>query len=132
MNEQSAHQFANSYVQGICEVAKCQSAILYCVLANLLLMVVAAWVAPLLMQVAGLVISICSIVFFVKLRFALNKKSVPLTIVMVILMLVPLINVLLLVGHVIAATKVLRAAGLKVGLLGVSAAELARFRSSNM
>ena len=78
------------------------------------------------MPLAWVAIFICSIVFFVKLRLAM-KKSLPLTIIAVILLFIPLVGLLILLLNSAAATKILRSAGLRVGLMGVSSSELARF-----
>ena len=109
----------------IVRVAKNQTALLYCVLANLLVYLVGAWLRP-LMPLAWVAIFICSIVFFVKLRLAM-KKGLPLTIIAVILLFIPLVGLLTLLINSAAATKILRSAGLRVGLMGVSSSELARF-----
>lgn len=76
------------------------------------------------MPLAGVAVFICSIVFLVKLRLAM-KKSLLLTIIAAIFMVVPLIGLFILVVNTVAATKILRCAGLKVGLMGVSSSELA-------
>ena len=109
----------------IVRVAKNQTALLYCVLANLLVYLVGAWLRP-LMPLACVAIFICSIVFLVKLRLAM-KKSLLLTIIAAIFMVVPLIGLFILVVNTVTATKILRCAGLKVGLMGVSSSELANF-----
>ena len=113
----------------IVRVAKNQTALLYCVLANLLVYLVGAWLRP-LMPLAWVAIFICSIVFFVKLRLAM-KKSLLLTIIAVILLFIPLVGLLILLINSSAATKILRSAGLRVGLrvglMGVSSTELINF-----
>lgn len=111
----------------IYEIAKLQSAILYCVLANIVIMLLYA--IPVIGQLAGLVVFICSIVFFIKLSTAL-KRPMGLSVILGILLIVPLLGLILLLNAVITATKVLRAAGLKVGLMGVSAGEREAFRNS--
>ena len=109
----------------IVQVAKNQTFLLYCVLANLLVYLVGAWLRP-LMPLAWVAIFICSIVFFVKLRLAM-KKSLLLTIIAVILLFIPLVGLLILLINSSAATRILRSAGLRVGLMGVSSTELANF-----
>ena len=109
----------------IVRVAKNQTALLYCVLANLLVYLVSAWLRP-LMPLAWVAIFICSIVFFVKLRLAM-KKSLLLTIIAVILLFIPLVGLLILLINSSAATRILRSAGLRVGLMGVSSTELINF-----
>ena len=109
----------------IVQVAKNQTFLLYCVLANLLVYLVGAWLRP-LMPLAWVAIFICSIVFFVKLRLAM-KKSLLLTIIAVILLFIPLVGLLILLINSSAATRILRSAGLRVGLMGVSSSELACF-----
>lgn len=114
-------------------VAKNQSNILYCVLVNLVLTIL-TWFIPAGLSIAAqfvsLAISIGMIVFLVKLRNSM-KKNVVMTILVCFLMLIPLINLLVLISHVVSATKLLRSAGLKVGLMGVSSADLAVFRERN-
>ena len=112
-------------VEEIVRVAKNQTALLYCVLANLLVYLVGALLGP-LMPLAGVAVFICSIVFLVKLRLAM-KESLLLTIIAAIFMVVPLIGLFILVVNTVAATKILRCAGLKVGFMGVSSSELANF-----
>ena len=120
-------------VDEICNVAKNQSNILYCVLVNLVLTIL-TWFIPAGLSIAAqfvsLAISIGMIIFLVKLRNAM-KKNIGVTILVCILMLIPLINLLVLISHVVRATKLLRSAGLKVGLMGVSSTELANFRERN-
>ena len=109
----------------IVQVAKNQTFLLYCVLAKLLFYLVGLLMGP-VMPIVGLAVLVCSIVFFVKLRLAM-KKGLPLTIVAVILLFIPLVGLLTLLINSAAATKILRSAGLKVGLMGVSASQLAQF-----
>lgn len=109
----------------IVQVAKNQTFLLYCVLAKLLFYLVGLLMGP-VMPIVGLAVLVCSIVFFVKLRLAM-KKGLPLTIIAVILLFIPLVGLLTLLINSAAATKILRCAGLKVGLMGVSSSELARF-----
>ena len=109
----------------IVQVAKNQTFLLYCVLAKLLFYLVGLLMGP-VMPIVGLAVIVCSIVFFVKLRLAM-KKGLPLTIVAVILLFIPLVGLLTLLINSAAATKILRSAGLKVGLMGVSASQLAQF-----
>ena len=127
-------------VDEICNVAKNQSYILYCVLINIILIFSLFFIPAMSVNampfIAVLVIlsavgfSVATIVFLVKLRNAM-KKNVALTVFACILMFVKYVSLLVLVYHVISATKLLRSAGLKVGLMGVSSAELARFRENN-
>ena len=127
-------------VDEVCNVAKNQSYILYCVLINIILIFslffIPAERVNAMPFIAVLVIlpvvffSVATIVFLVKLRNAM-KKNVALTVFACILMFVNYVSLLVLVYHVISATKLLRSAGLKVGLLGVSSAELALFRERN-
>ena len=109
----------------IVQVAKNQTFLLYCVLAKLLFYLISLLLGP-LMPVVGLAALVCSIVFFVKLRLAM-KKSLPLTVIAVILLFIPLVGLLILLLNSAAATKILRSAGLRVGLMGVSSSDLARF-----
>lgn len=109
-------------------VAKNQSNILYCVLVNLILTIFSRYIP--FGSLISLAVAIGMIIFLVKLRNSM-KKNVVMTILVCFLMLIPLINLLVLVSHVVSATKILRSAGLKVGLMGVSSAELSRFRDNN-
>ena len=115
-------------VDEICNVAKNQSSILYCVLINLILTIFSRYIP--FGSLISLAVAIGMIIFLVKLRNSM-KKNVVMTILVCFLMLIPLINLLVLVSHVVSATKLLRSAGLKVGLMGVSSAELALFRERN-
>ena len=109
-------------------VAKNQSNILYCVLVNLILTIFSRYIP--FGSLISLAVAIGMIIFLVKLRNSM-KKNVVMTILVCFLMLIPLINLLVLVSHVVSATKILRSTGLKVGLMGVSSAELSRFRDNN-
>ena len=115
-------------VDEICNVAKNQSNILYCVLVNLILTIFSRYIP--FGSLISLAVAIGMIIFLVKLRNSM-KKNVVMTILVCFLMLIPLINLLVLVSHVVSATKLLRNAGLRVGLMGVSSAELSRFRENN-
>ena len=127
-------------VDEICNVAKNQSYILYCVLINFIVIfslffipaerVNAMPFIAVLVILPVVVFSVATIVFLVKLRNAM-KKNVALTVFACILMFVNYVSLLVLISHVVSATKLLRSAGLKVGLMGVSSAELAVFRERN-
>ena len=112
-------------VDDIVRIAKNQTALLYCVLAHIALYIVGALLGP-VAPFVGLAIFICSISFFIKLRLAM-KKSLLFTIIVAIFLIIPLIGLIVLVVNTVAATKILRSAGLKVGLMGVSASQLAQF-----
>ena len=109
----------------IVQIARRQSALLYCVLARILIVLVGG-VLGALWPVASLAVAVCTVVCLVRLRMAM-KKSLLLTVILAILLFVPLIGLIILVVNTVAATKILRGAGLKVGLMGVSASELANF-----
>ena len=109
----------------IVQVAKNQTFLLYCVLAKLLFYLISLLLGP-LMPVVGLAALVCSIVFFVKLRLAM-KKSLLLTIIAAILLFIPLLGLITLLINSSAATRILRSAGLRVGLMGVSSTELINF-----
>ena len=109
----------------IVQIARRQSALLYCVLARILIVLVGG-VLGALWPVASLAVAVCTVVCLVRLRMAM-KKSLLLTVILAILLFVPLIGLIILVVNTVAATKILRGAGLKVGLMGVASSELACF-----
>ena len=109
----------------IVQIARRQSALLYCVLARILIVLVGG-VLVALWPVASLAVAVCTVVCLVRLRMAM-KKSLLLTVILAILLFVPLIGLIILVVNTVAATKILRGAGLKVGLMGVASSELACF-----
>lgn len=113
-------------VADIEKIARFQSYILYCVLANIVLLFAGGFMAALL-PVVSLAVLIGMIISFVSLRNAM-KKGLGMTVVLVILMFIPLVGLLILLVHVSKATKILRTAGLNVGLMGVSSSELAKLR----
>ena len=112
-------------VEEIVRVAKNQTALLYCVLARILIVLVGGVLGD-LWPVASLAVAVCTVVCLVRLRMAM-KKSLLLTVILAILLFVPLIGLIILVVNTVAATKILRGAGLKVGLMGVASSELACF-----
>ena len=114
----------------ICDVAKNQSRILYCILANIVVLILAFTPLAAIISIFSLVVSIAMLIFLVMLRNAM-KKNIALTVILCVLMFIPLCGLLILLYHVTRATALLRTAGLKVGLMGVSSADLAVFKERN-
>ena len=116
----------------ICAIAGNQSIILWAILVKLLSPVLLfRGILPLpVVVIADLAIAVCIAVFLVKLRNAMYKNIV-LTIICVILMIVPALSLIVLLVNNQFASDILKNAGLKVGLMGVSDAELKRFMDAS-
>ena len=116
----------------ICAIARNQSNIPWAILVKLLSPVLLfRGILPLpVIVIVDLAIAVCVAVFLVKLRNAMYKNIV-LTIICVILMIVPALSLIVLLVNNQFATDILKNAGLKVGLMGVSDAELKRFMDAS-
>lgn len=112
----------------ILRVAQNQRIMLFAILISLLNAVVMflGILPPPISGILNLVIVLCVAVFFVKLRNAM-KANIALTVLSIICMVIPLLSLLILLFNNQTATKILKGAGLKVGLMGVSSADLQKF-----
>ena len=115
-------------VNEIYKIAKYQRYIILAILLNLIISVLAYFVPPL--AILSLVISLAILILFILFSNAI-KNSVIVTIICAILMFVPIISLILLLIITSRATAILRNAGLKVGLLGVSKQDLLFFAENN-
>ena len=105
-------------------IANSQRILCLCILADILLLFVGPMFLPqMILVAANLVISIFVIINIWKLSQALGE-STTVSVIVCILMLIPIIGLILLLFRNARATKVLRQAGLNVGLLGVSQADI--------
>ena len=115
-------------VNEIYKIAKYQRYIILAILLNLIISVLAYFVPTL--AILSLVISLAILILFILFSNAI-KNSVIVTIICAILMFVPIISLILLLIITSRATAILRNAGLKVGLLGVSKQDLQFFAENN-
>lgn len=114
------------------KIAKGQKALLYCILANILVMflfVGLAAGAPAGVAIFGNLIYfamwIVSMVFFARLALATGHHIVT-VVIACIAMIIPLVGLLVLLSVNGKATQYLKMGGAKVGLLGVSERELVK------
>lgn len=116
----------------ISDIAKNQRGIIFAILINILCTVVMflGLIPQEAVAVINLAIVICIAVFLVKLRSAM-KKNVVLTVLSVICLLIPLLSLLILLVNNSYANNILKNAGLKVGLMGVSEDNLKKFMDTS-
>ena len=99
-------------------VASGQKLIIYAILINIIATILQIAVNP-LFGLLGLVSLVMSIIGVIKLATGLGSSLIA-KIIYVVLMIIPLINLITLLILNSQATKVLRANGYKVGLMGAS------------
>ena len=106
-------------------VAKRQRILLFAVLAQLFLNPLSKLASEILgseiiVLPALLGITILAIIVITACRLSLLLNSLPITILLTILAIVPLLNLVVLLILIRQSTNILKTAGLRVGLLGVS------------
>ncbi|MBQ7694033.1 MAG: hypothetical protein IJT50_02815 [Lentisphaeria bacterium] len=115
----------------IVTIAKYQAFVLYGVAAVLVASLLLRVSVPALILPARGLYLLCSL-FCVYSVFCLRqaeRENIVLTIVAMILLFIPLLNLVILVFTVVSATKILKAAGLNVGFMGVSKEEIERYKA---
>ncbi len=115
--------------ENIAAIAKFQSFVLYSVVFNLAVSVLSGVGIP--QTVAGGLFLLCAL-FCIYSVFSLRnaeKENIALTIVAVLLLFIPVLSLVIMLFSVLSATRILKAAGLKVGFMGVSREELEKFNT---
>ena len=107
------------------EIGMAQRVILLGVLADILCTVICMVIPALvfLAPVVNIVVAVCLILNVYKLSMVFGY-STGVTVILCVLLFLPLIGLIELLWLVVKASGILKAAGLPVGLLGVSKAEL--------
>jgi len=99
-------------------VASGQKLVIYAILINIIATILQIAINP-LFGLLGLVSLVMSIIGIIKLATGLGSSLIA-KIIYIVLMIIPLINLITLLILNSRATKVLRANGYKVGLMGAS------------
>ena len=108
-------------VEDLKQIAKCQRFLILSVAAGLLLSIAAKFVP--ILGILCLVTGIASLVFMIKLSQAL-KQETGITIIYAICAFIPIVSLVALYLICKKASDMLTAAGYKVGLLGMSQADI--------